>query len=115
MACNRLSLHTETRNKKNSESTNHNTIAVRNGRMGTGLGVRRITDSSMASRTVRINRRTLTSQVSQFRSSEMECMGNFVVRYSQCSSVAGKSASSYELRASIYSLVACSQVVARCL
>src|ERR1700716_4256829 len=42
--------------------------------MGSGLGVRRMTASSMASRTIRIRMRTFTSQVSQFRSSEMECM-----------------------------------------
>ena len=43
--------------------------------MGRGLGVRRMTANSMASRTVKINRRTFTNQVSQFRSSEMECIG----------------------------------------
>ena len=74
MACRRCSLHTETRKRKNSESTNHSTIPVRKGIMGRGLGVRRMTESSMASRTIRIRMRTFTSQVSQFRSSEMEGM-----------------------------------------
>ncbi len=74
MACRRVSFHTETRNRKKSESTNHRTIPVRNGMTGTGLGVRRMTASSMTSRTIRISMRTLTSQVSQFRSSEVECM-----------------------------------------
>ena len=77
MAWSRLSFQTETRKRKNSESTNHSTIAVRKGMMGSGLGVRRMTANSMASRTVRIRRRTFTSQVSQFRSSEMECMGSY--------------------------------------
>jgi hypothetical protein len=66
--------------QKNSESTNHSTIPVRKGRMGSGLGVRRMTASSMASRTIRIRMRTFTSQVSQFRSSEMECMNSVVSR-----------------------------------
>src|ERR1700675_1300827 len=74
MACRRCSLQTETRKRKNSESTNHSTIPVRKGMMGTGLGERRRTASSMTSRTIRIRMRTFTSQVSQFRSSEMECM-----------------------------------------
>ena len=50
--------------------------------MGSGLGVRRITASSMASRTIRIRMRTFTSQVSQFRSSEMECIESVVRRQS---------------------------------
>jgi hypothetical protein len=37
-----------------------------------------MTANSMASNTIRISTRTFTSQVSQFRSSEMECM-NLVV------------------------------------
>ena len=74
MACRRCSFQTETRKRKNSESTNHSTIPVRKGMTGRGLGVRRMTASSMASKTIRIRMRTFTSQVSQFRSSEMECM-----------------------------------------
>jgi len=35
---------------------------------------------SMASKTIRIRMRTFTSQVSQFRSSEMECMNSVVGR-----------------------------------
>src|ERR1017187_1568885 len=74
MACNRCSVHTETRNRKNSDNTNHRTIPVRKGTTGTGLGVKRMTASSMASSTIKIRMRTFTSQVSQLRSSEMEYM-----------------------------------------
>ena len=80
MACKRCSFQTETRNMKNSERANHSTIPARKGRMGSGLGVRRRTASSMASKTIRIRMRTFTSQVSQFRSSEMECMNSVVGR-----------------------------------
>jgi len=41
--------------------------------MGSGLGVRRMTQFD-GEQNVSIRRRTLTSQVSQFRSSEMEYM-----------------------------------------
>src|SRR5271163_2612309 len=96
IACSRCSFQTETRKRKNSESTNHSTITVRKGASGNGLGVRRMTASSMASRTIRIRMRTFTSQVSQFRSSEMECM-NFVVVFVRREEFAV----GYELRATM--------------
>src|ERR1700683_689516 len=75
MACNRCSLQTETKKRKNNERTNHNIIPVTKGKMGSECGVRRMTASSMASRTIKISMRTFTNQVSQLRSSEVECMG----------------------------------------
>jgi hypothetical protein len=43
--------------------------------MGNGLGVSWMIASSIASRTIRMRMRTLTNQVSQFRSFDMEFMG----------------------------------------
>src|SRR6266496_1357551 len=102
MACSRRSLHIETSDRKNSDSTNHNSIAVRKGATGKGLDVSRMTASSIPSRKVRMRMRTFTSQVSQLRSSDREYM-RFVVRRSEFGVRASPLANvprttSYELR-----------------
>jgi hypothetical protein len=98
----RCSFQTETRKRKNSESTNHSTMPVRKGMMGSGLGVRRMTASSMASRTIRIRMRTFTSQVSQFRSSEMECM-----RLASSVSVVSRLSFAFVVRCSLFVVRGC--------